>query len=88
MCITKCAWTQLNRKEPLEGIYFDQYKMIRMAAVPEIEIDLVSSQASPEGLGEISLPPVAAALCNAIYRATGKRIRKLPIIENELEIEI
>ena len=67
---------------------FDSYRMIRMASAPEIEIDLVKSEASPEGLGEISLPPVGAALCNAIYRATGKRIRKLPIAENDMEIAI
>ena len=59
---------------------FHQYQMIRMSSVPRVVIDLVDSNASPEGLGEISLPPVGAALCNAIYRATGQRIRKLPIV--------
>jgi CO/xanthine dehydrogenase Mo-binding subunit len=44
-----------------------------------LEVHLVESDEKPEGLGEMSLPPVAAALCNAIYAATGKRVRKLPI---------
>jgi isoquinoline 1-oxidoreductase beta subunit len=45
-------------------------------------VHLVESDEHPEGLGEMSLPPVAAALCNAIRVATGKRIYKLPISLN------
>jgi len=58
---------------------FDQYKMLRMKDAPTLDVQLVDSPESPEGLGEMTLPPVAAALCNAIFVATGKRIHKLPI---------
>ena len=58
---------------------FDTYKLLRMKDAPEVEVHLVESDENPEGLGEMTLPPVAAAVCNAIYSATGKRIRKLPV---------
>lgn len=58
---------------------FDDYKLMRIKDAPEIDVHLVDSLENPEGLGEMSLPPIAAALCNAIFAATGKRIRSLPI---------
>jgi isoquinoline 1-oxidoreductase beta subunit len=58
---------------------FHDYPLLRMMDAPKIDVHLVDSDAPPEGLGEMSLPPLAAALCNAIYAATGKRIRSLPI---------
>lgn len=58
---------------------FDGYKLMRINEAPTIEVHLVDSTESPEGLGEMSLPTVSAALCNAIFAATGKRVRKLPV---------
>jgi isoquinoline 1-oxidoreductase subunit beta len=58
---------------------FDDYKLLRMKDAPKVEVHLVDSDELPEGLGEMSLPPIAAALSNAVFAATGKRIRKLPI---------
>ncbi|HMJ70550.1 MAG TPA: molybdopterin cofactor-binding domain-containing protein [Cyclobacteriaceae bacterium] len=58
---------------------FNEYKMLRMKDAPTLDIHLIDSPESPEGLGEMTLPPVAAALCNAIFAATGKRIHSLPI---------
>ncbi len=58
---------------------FHEYKMLRMKDAPSLDVQLVDSTESPEGLGEMTLPPVAAALCNAIFAATGKRIHSLPI---------
>jgi CO/xanthine dehydrogenase Mo-binding subunit len=63
---------------------FDKYQMLRINQAPDIEVILVDSNDSPEGLGEMSLPPVAAALGNAIFAASGKRIRKLPFKQNEV----
>jgi isoquinoline 1-oxidoreductase beta subunit len=59
---------------------FDDYEMARMPDCPRsTEVLIVQSDAPPGGVGEPGLPPFAPALCNAIYAATGKRIRRLPI---------
>ena len=58
---------------------FNDYRMLGLAETPEIAVHLVPSDAAPGGVGEAGLPPLAPAVCNAIFAATGKRIRKLPI---------
>jgi isoquinoline 1-oxidoreductase beta subunit len=58
---------------------FHDYPMLRMNEAPVIEVYLVPSTEKPTGVGEPSVPPVAPAVANAIFAATGKRIRKLPI---------
>lgn len=57
---------------------FNTYKMIRMADAPEIETKFINNEASPTGLGEPGLPPIGAAVANAIFAATGQRMRKQP----------
>ena len=59
---------------------FDDYAPLRMAETPTIEVYAVASQEPPTGIGEPSVPPVAPALCNAMYAATKRRIRALPIL--------
>jgi isoquinoline 1-oxidoreductase beta subunit len=63
---------------------FDDYPMLRMFEAPTIEVFIVPSEEKPTGVGEPSVPPVAPALTNAIFAATGKRIRRLPIRASDL----
>jgi len=58
---------------------FSDYRMLGLAETPEIEVHLVQSEAAPGGVGEAGLPPIAPAVCNAVFAGTGKRIRRLPI---------
>ncbi|MGB8959496.1 MAG: xanthine dehydrogenase family protein molybdopterin-binding subunit [Candidatus Aminicenantales bacterium] len=58
---------------------FDDYEMLRMSEMPKVEVYLVESPEAPGGVGEPGVPPIAPAVCNAIFAATGKRIRELPI---------
>jgi isoquinoline 1-oxidoreductase beta subunit len=59
---------------------FDDYAPLRMEETPVVEVYAVPSTESPTGIGEPSVPPLAPALCSAIYAATRKRIRVLPIL--------
>ena len=59
---------------------FDDYAPLRMNEMPVVEAYAVPSTEAPTGIGEPPVPPLAPALCNAIYAATRKRIRELPIL--------
>jgi isoquinoline 1-oxidoreductase beta subunit len=63
---------------------FDSYDMLRMNEMPKVEVYIVPSTEVPRGMGEPAVPPVAPAVCNAIFAATGKRIRKLPVVPENL----
>jgi isoquinoline 1-oxidoreductase beta subunit len=58
---------------------FHNYQMLRMEESPEIEVHIMPSNEAPTGVGEPGVPPVAPAIANAIFAATGKRVRRLPI---------
>jgi isoquinoline 1-oxidoreductase beta subunit len=59
---------------------FDDYPPIRMNEAPVVEGYTVQSSEPPTGVGEPTVPPLAPALCNAIFAATKKRIRSLPVL--------
>jgi isoquinoline 1-oxidoreductase beta subunit len=64
---------------------FHDYPMMRIDEMPVVEAHILDSGEAPGGLGEPGVPPVAPALCNAIYALTGKRIRRLPIRPEDLK---
>jgi isoquinoline 1-oxidoreductase beta subunit len=63
---------------------FNDYPMLRMRDMPEIEVHIVPSAEAPSGMGEPGVPPLAPAVANAIFAATRKRIRRLPILAADL----
>ena len=63
---------------------FDSYQMLRMADAPKVETVIVPSGGFWGGVGEPPVPPLAPALCNALFPATGKRVRSLPLKNHDL----
>jgi isoquinoline 1-oxidoreductase subunit beta len=57
---------------------FDGYEPLRMSDMPKVEVHIIPSQAAPTGIGEPGVPPLAPAVSNAIFQATGKRLHSLP----------
>ncbi len=67
---------------------FPDYPMVHLATAPEIEVSFIESGEGIGGMGEVGLPPIAPAVCNAIFAASGRRIRQLPLIDQNLKISI
>lgn len=65
---------------------FNSYRLIRMKEIPEVETHFVNNGIDPTGLGEPALPPTGGAVANAIFKATGKRLRNQPfVLEEEMK---
>jgi isoquinoline 1-oxidoreductase beta subunit len=69
----------------IEQSNFDTYQVLRINEAPAIEVYIVNSQETPGGMGEPATSAIGPAVVNAIYAATGKRLRKLPIDADALK---
>ena len=73
----------LKRGRVQESNFFN-YQMLRMPEMPVVEVHIVKNREAPGGVGEPGVPPIAPAVANAVFAATGKRIRSLPIRQDAL----
>lgn len=86
MATTQARYGKITFKDgQAQETNYDSYRMVTMHDAPrEIIVDVVESQAPPAGVGETGIPSFAPALCNAIFAATGHRIRNLPLADHDL----
>ena len=63
----------------VEQSNFHDYQLARIGQIPQVNVNIIKSDAPPAGIGEPGVPPFAPALCNAIHNATGTRYRRLPL---------
>jgi isoquinoline 1-oxidoreductase subunit beta len=83
--LTAALYGEITIKDgAAEQTNFDSYEMLRIADAPQVETVIVPSGGFWGGVGEPPVPPLAPALCNAIFAATGKRIRSLPLKNHDL----
>jgi len=78
--LSAVLWGEVTLRDGrVEQSNFNDYRVLRLNETPEIDVQIIPSDAPPGGIGEAAVPPVAPALCNAIFAATGRRLRSLPI---------
>jgi isoquinoline 1-oxidoreductase beta subunit len=86
MALGNTLYSQISFKNGApEQSNFTDYNVARIDSAPETHVYIVPSSAPPGGVGEPGVPPTSAAICNAIFNATGKRIRSLPVDPSTLK---
>jgi isoquinoline 1-oxidoreductase beta subunit len=63
----------------VEQTNFDGYQVLTLDEMPQVEVHILPSKEGPTGVGEPGVPPIGPAVANAVFNATGKRIRALPM---------
>jgi isoquinoline 1-oxidoreductase beta subunit len=77
--LTAAQYGEINiRRGRVEQGNFREYRLLRMAQMPKIEVHFIQNEESHSGLGEPGVPPIAPAMANALFALTGKRVRTLP----------
>jgi isoquinoline 1-oxidoreductase beta subunit len=80
--LTAALYGQITLKEGrVEQSNFHDYPVLRLNEMPEVEVHIVPSTERPSGIGEPGTPLMAAAVCNALFALTGRRLRRLPIAD-------
>jgi isoquinoline 1-oxidoreductase beta subunit len=83
--LTAALWGEVTlRGGRVRQRNFNDYRVLRLNEMPMLDVHLIPSDAQPGGIGETAVPPVAPAVCNAIFAATRKRLRSLPIAAHKL----
>jgi isoquinoline 1-oxidoreductase beta subunit len=84
--VTAALYGEITLKEGrVEQTNFDTYQILRMNEAPTVEVHIVQSSESPGGIGEAGTSAIMPAVANAIFAATGKRLRKLAVDPAELK---
>jgi len=84
--VTAALYGEITLKDGrVEQTNFDTYQILRMNEAPSVEVHIVQSFEPPGGMGEAGTSAIVPAVTNAIFAATGKRLRKLPIDSNQLK---
>ena len=84
--LTAALYGKITLKDgKVEQSNFNDYPMLRISEMPSVDVHIVASTEAPGGVGEPGLPPIAPAVANAVFAATGKRVRKLPFDAGELK---
>ena len=78
------AWNFGSGRAVARG--YDDFPVIRMSEMPPLDVHLVTSPAPPSGFGEHPVPMVAPAIANAVFAATGVRVRRLPITAEAIRV--
>ena len=83
--LSAALWGEINLQGGrVQQGNFDTYRILRQGEIPKMHISLTDSAEAPGGIGEPATALVAPAVCNAIYAATGRRLRSLPIARHSL----
>jgi len=83
--LTAALWGNVTlRNGRVQQRNFNDHRVLRINELPILDVHVMTSDAPPGGVGESAVPPVAPSICNAIFAATGKRLRTLPIAAHEL----